>query len=504
MRTFRHIAVTACFLFAASVVLPGACIGQQNLQPFDAALGGQPDWIRKAFVRSIEHETNGDYQQAIDELIRLPMQSQVDYPVHLRLGWLYYLSGDYPTSEWHYQEAIAALPQAIEPRLGHLLPVLAQGRYAEAETIAGQLASIEPDNYYANLRLAYALRMQGKYEAAVPVCQHALRVVPDDATLLAELALDHQGLQQHENARQLAQQILFIDGNNATANQILGLGPVGLPDTIEQPAYEPALNSISRSFRVSPYYAYLDYGSKSIKASGHTGGVYACLANVDLWEIAVDTTSLSFRDGSHLRQLDFTAAYSFLRTPNWKLRVGGHVIDNNDALSDGSWIVMLSGHYYQTAVWDIGVDTYYSRYDRQTTKNIVQLTPHLGFQRAISDYASVRLDLHGYYINTERTLPNLPRKDLYSGEMRLSLISDPLSIALFGWGGDQAFAVRKDGFVVFNLAEHHTGGLGTEIRYALSDRTSLTTRVALERFADLANGESTNQLAAVAILSHTF
>jgi len=467
-------------------------------------LAAQPDWIRNAFARSIEHETNGDYQQAIDELIRLPQQPQTDYPVHLRLGWLSYLSGDYPTSERHYQAAIAALPQATEPRVGYLLPVLAQGRYAEAETIARQLVSVEPDNYYASLRLAYAQRMQGKLDAAVPVCQHALRATPGDTTLLAELALDYQGLQQHENARQLCQQLLAIDGDNPTANQILGLSPAAIPGLIEQPVCEPALNAVSRSCGVLPYYAYLNYGSKSIKDSGHTGGVYAYLVKANLWEIAAETTRLSFRNGDHLQQQDFTAAYSCLQIPNWKLRIGGHYIDNNDALSDGAWVVMLSGHYYQTAVWDVGVDSYYSRYDNQTAKNILQLTPHLGLQKVVTENASVRLDLRGYYINTEQRLLNLPRKDLYSGEVRLAIISDPLSIAFFGWAGDQAFAVRKDGFVVFNLAERHTGGLGAEIHCALSNETLLTTRAAVERLNDLTSNGSANQQVAAVILTYMF
>ena len=64
------------------------------------------------------------------------------------------------------------------------------------------------------------------------------------------------------------------------------------------------------------------------------------------------------------------------------------------------------------------------------------------------------------------------------------------------------FAVRNDGFALYNLGENHKGGYGAEIRYAASDHLAFTLRASREHFRDLAatpNATSDLYLAAISL-----
>ena len=54
----------------------------------------------------------------------------------------------------------------------------------------------------------------------------------------------------------------------------------------------------------------------------------------------------------------------------------------------------------------------------------------------------------------------------------------------FAWGGEQAFAVRNGGFLVFNLSELHTGGTGGGVRLVVAPQAAISAGVYFERFQD--------------------
>ncbi len=55
---------------------------------------------------------------------------------------------------------------------------------------------------------------------------------------------------------------------------------------------------------------------------------------------------------------------------------------------------------------------------------------------------------------------------------------------MFGWTGEQTFAVRNDGYIVFSLAELHTGGYGVELNRTFNESAFLTLRFNDEKFSD--------------------
>jgi len=169
----------------------------------------------EAFRASYASEKSMEYEEAIKAILPLKETPALKYVVNVRLGWLYYLNASYANSRNAYQTALKTTPGSIEAKLGYMLPVLAQGNFDEAELIAKQIIEVDKLNYYANLRMAYALRMQRKFLDAEKIDTQMLQYFPSDVTLLTELALAKVG--QNRPAKKIFNDILTLDPDNATA-----------------------------------------------------------------------------------------------------------------------------------------------------------------------------------------------------------------------------------------------------------------------------------------------
>ncbi len=177
--------------------------------------------IRDAYYRSYQYEKVQDYENAIRALMPVYKAYPEGYTINLRLGWLYYLSGRYANALEHYGKAVQTAPMAVEPRLGYMLPLLAQGRYAEVEQVAYHVLNTDYYNYYGNLRLAFALRMQQKWELAEAVTRKMLTLYPTDISFLTELGLIRDALGARAEARAIFQDVLILDPENETARAYL-------------------------------------------------------------------------------------------------------------------------------------------------------------------------------------------------------------------------------------------------------------------------------------------
>lgn len=104
----------------------------------------------KVFENSYAKEASGDYQGAINELLRL---NGFDYHKSLRLGWLYYLSKSYDASVRYYQQAVKLRPKAVEPLLGLCNPLEAQGKTDQLESTYKKILVIDPMNSKVNYAL---------------------------------------------------------------------------------------------------------------------------------------------------------------------------------------------------------------------------------------------------------------------------------------------------------------------------------------------------------------
>ena len=218
MRSERRSRVAAVVLAASLSVAtlagsPRALAAQQGTQT--------PD-IAGSYKRSFDYEGVQDHQNAIRALAPVYEAYPNGYTVNLRMGWLFYLNGNHANAAAHYEVATRAAPMALEPKLGRLLPLLAQGRWGDAETLAYQIVSVDHYNYYGNLRLAIALRMQGKADAAYQIALKMVGAYPTDLLHLVELAQIQDARGDKAEARRLFGEILILDPENETARRYLG------------------------------------------------------------------------------------------------------------------------------------------------------------------------------------------------------------------------------------------------------------------------------------------
>jgi hypothetical protein len=260
---------------------------------------------------------------------------------------------------------------------------------------------------------------------------------------------------------------------------------------------------------VLAYYGYSAYDDGAQKDYAHLGGLYGSLGYglEHVFEGEADYAYITYRDDSSLTQYDFTAAYSNFSLPNIKLRVGGHALLSDDDLTDRGWVAFAGATYYQIAQWDAGLDAFYSRYENYEPRlQVLQFTPHAGltFWKNEKRNSAFRLDVKGHAIRLDEDVSVGEGQVFYSGEGRLALFVGDWSCGVFGWMGDQMFAVRQDGFAVYNLPEKHTGGYGGDLRLPLTQRFAVTFRVAREMFDDLATREKAGAWTGTVLASFTF
>lgn len=178
--------------------------------------------VAEAYARSFGYERTEAYEDAVRALAPVYEAYPKGYTVNLRMGWLFYLNGNYSNAEAHYESAEAAAPTALEPRLGRLLPLLAQERWADAEALGYQIVSQDHYSYYGNLRLAAALRMQGKLDAAYQLALKMVTAYPTDVLHLVEFARIVEARGDVEEARRIFGEILILDPENEVARRSLG------------------------------------------------------------------------------------------------------------------------------------------------------------------------------------------------------------------------------------------------------------------------------------------
>ena len=178
--------------------------------------------LEVAFAKSIAHEKQLQYADAIKALTSLGMADQQSYYTQVRLGWLNYKSAKYAEAKTAYEAAVQQIPTSTDAKLGLILVVLAQAKYVDAEILCKEVLGDDPGNYYANLRLAFALRYQLKFDQAEAVDNMLLERYPTDVSVLLEAGYVKLGKKEKEAANQIFRRVLLLDPENVLASQALG------------------------------------------------------------------------------------------------------------------------------------------------------------------------------------------------------------------------------------------------------------------------------------------
>ncbi|MDA1013880.1 MAG: hypothetical protein O3A00_05425 [Planctomycetota bacterium] len=247
------------------------------------------------------------------------------------------------------------------------------------------------------------------------------------------------------------------------------------------------------NFSVMPYYSDLGYDA-SLKDHGHMWGLYSFLSHEKHeFEIAAEYLDISFKDGSAVTQTDLVGAWSYYLGDACKTRLGAHVIDSSDDLSDNGWVLFAGMSQYETGRWEAGLQMYVSHYeDYAPVVTLYQFTPKVALTFAEFNDTTFGGEAYAYYIYSDEEI-GLGQQSFWSAEGRLYLTRDPVTVMLYGWAGQQTFAVRNDGFILYNLNELHEGGYGAEMRLKLDHMTEFRVRMGVEHFEDFATRVSAIQ-----------
>lgn len=176
-----------------------------------------------ALVQSYDFESSDKLKDALAALDQLPPARKTSYLGWARRGWLQYRLGQHLEAIESYHKAIAVTPQAVEPRLGLMLPQLALHRWADAEATAKEALRIDPGSYLATLRLAFVYYNQHRYAESATRYQRLRELYPSDTDARAGLAWALLKLGKNQEAAREFRDLLAINPRLAVARQGLQL-----------------------------------------------------------------------------------------------------------------------------------------------------------------------------------------------------------------------------------------------------------------------------------------
>ncbi len=134
----------------------------------------------KTFYESISAEKIGNYDEAIRVLINNLDKEKNDYIFNLRLGWLYYLKGDFENSVRFYQNAIRVSNKSIESLLGITYPYSRMNKTGKLKDIYKEILKKDPGNYTANYNLGLLYFNETDYLNAIVFLEKVVEEFPSD------------------------------------------------------------------------------------------------------------------------------------------------------------------------------------------------------------------------------------------------------------------------------------------------------------------------------------
>ena len=250
----------------------------------------------------------------------------------------------------------------------------------------------------------------------------------------------------------------------------------------------------------------VDYKHSDIKDDAHVSGIYLYLGHGlnHLLEMEVDRLTIDYSNADVVRQWDLTTVYSHFGLWPWRLRLGAHAISGDDDVTDGAWTAFLGAHYQHEQTWGAGIDGYLTTYDQYPPSFLAQqVTVHAGMTLWRGWDHRVQGEVRGHWIHLDNDV-GLGQKTFLSVEEHLTLLAGAWSLSGFMWQGEQAFAVRGDGFVVYSVAEEHTGVFGIALSRSLGRRDTLELRVSRETFRHLGLSSTVHADSISLLFRHTF
>ncbi len=177
--------------------------------------------LTAAFSDSYAKEKSGKYDDATKAL--KAFYDANSYEINLRLGWLTYLQGQFSESLSYYNKAVELMPYAIEPRLGAVLPLSAQGNWDLVVMHYNKILAIDPNNTLILYRMGLITYDKKDYKQAYQFFEKVVNLYPWDYQSVLMFAWTNYQLGKTREAKVLFNKALLYYPEDPSAKEGLGL-----------------------------------------------------------------------------------------------------------------------------------------------------------------------------------------------------------------------------------------------------------------------------------------
>lgn len=172
--------------------------------------------FEKAFNESYKAEYLKNYNEAITPLMNL--YTEDNYELNLRLGWLHYLNKSYAVSEKFYSKAVKLKPNAIEAKIGYVMPLSFLESWDKILQQYEDILKIDPMHSSANYWAGVIFFNRKKYETAAKLFEKVVSLYPFDYDANHMLAWTYLNLGKGDMARVYFNKALMVRPEDSSAH----------------------------------------------------------------------------------------------------------------------------------------------------------------------------------------------------------------------------------------------------------------------------------------------
>lgn len=232
-----------------------------------------------------------------------------------------------------------------------------------------------------------------------------------------------------------------------------------------------------------PYQSYATYNSQSsdtnvsdpLNNGDLTSGLYfIAYDSTYSFELALEDKSIDYAN-TKINQINLVSSYKTYISDNVKVNTLIHYASNSRSQSNTIYVPLVALTYISHSNLNVGLETAYSMYDSQAlSSKVLQLKPSISFAYGRKDSAWGMLfpKISMYHIIP--ISPNSSLKSNYvSTEFELVHKNGLFTSKVSYWAGEQLYAVRDNGFIIYDINEIHTSGASISSRYKFNKMLGL-------------------------------
>ena len=264
----------------------------------------------------------------------------------------------------------------------------------------------------------------------------------------------------------------------------------------------------------SIYSTYIDYDHSELKNRGWavTGYISIKKGLSRQMEIGLAQSHIDYKALSDIDQTDFTIRFSDVGqlAPNYSFNMGFHYIDTDDDTTDQGKVFFGDATYFVPDIWDAGVQAAYSLYyDTRNDLSVIQIAPHIGCFLGKNPENRLYFESKLFFIHTTDdvrigNVNHLGDDEFLSFQQSVTYTHDSFYAKVYGWAGEQIFAVKNSGFVVYNLSDKYKGGIGMDAGYLMKNGWQISLHISREKLKHVGFSDSAKVRAATINIGKKF